>query len=247
MSYLNTYTVKVLREIGDTMGLSFPVKARKADIVAKLVEVIDGWHTIALDANRSSHVDSPIVIDTEEFPMDHAQFVAWFNRRGGIESFDGIDAINTDHDEALSMNTAVESDNATDIDDEEIADPIDTVIRNGVKFNSGWNCCKANPAVVMTFDDGAKWAVCKRCAGTVSPKRISEFREHGIYMIAVEGYTPVFYSGVAAQVLIRREAQIKRYNPTMAHDKYGMVKLTSRQARRLRKNTNRHAKLLGIL
>lgn len=240
MSYLNTYTVKVLREIGDTMGLSFPVKARKADIVAKLGEVINGWHVIALDMNRSLHVDSPIVIDTEEFPMDHAQFVAWFNRRGGIESFDGIDAINADHDEALN-------DDATDIDDEEIADPIGTVIRNGVKFNSGWNCCKANPAVVMIFDDGAKWAVCKKCAGTVSPKRISEFREHGIYMIAVEGCTPVFYSGVDAQVLIRHEAQIKRYNPTMARDKHGMIKLTSRQARRLRKNTNRAAKRVGIL
>lgn len=240
MSYLNTYTVKTLREIGVEMELEFPTKARKADIVAKLAEVINGWHTIALDMNRAAHVDNPIVIDTIEFPMDHAQYVAWFNRRGGIESFDGIDAINADHDEALSMN------DATDIDDEEIADPIGTVIRNGVKFNSGWDCCKNNPAAVMTFDDGAKWAVCKKCAGTVSPKRISTFAEHGI-AIFVEGASPVIFHGAEAQVLIRHERHVKRYNPTMARDKNGKIKLTSRQARRLRKNTNRAAKRVGIL
>lgn len=58
MSYLNTYTVKVLREIGDTMGLSFPVKARKADIVAKLVEVINGWHVIALDMEKANQANT---------------------------------------------------------------------------------------------------------------------------------------------------------------------------------------------
>lgn len=42
-----------------------------------------------------------IVIDTPEFPMDHAQFIVWFQR---FDDFEAIDAINADHAEALIIN-----------------------------------------------------------------------------------------------------------------------------------------------
>jgi hypothetical protein len=33
-----------------------------------------------------------------------------------------------------------------------------------IKFGAGWDCCKARPAKVVVFDNGARWAVCKSCA-----------------------------------------------------------------------------------
>lgn len=43
------------------------------------------------------------VIDTNEFPMDHEQFIGWYNRRGGKESFESKDAIEADHAAALKI------------------------------------------------------------------------------------------------------------------------------------------------
>lgn len=45
-----------------------------------------------------------IVIDTKEFPMDHAQFCKWHNRHGGkTYGFDATDAIEADHAAALMI------------------------------------------------------------------------------------------------------------------------------------------------
>jgi hypothetical protein len=37
-----------------------------------------------------------------------------------------------------------------------------------IKSGGFWNCCEANPTHVVTFDDGAKQAVCKGCANAYS-------------------------------------------------------------------------------
>lgn len=107
-SYLSKMTVKDLREISQRMNLTIPSRILKADLVALLIERIDGWHVIALDMNRSLHVDVPIVIDTVEVPMDHAQFTAWTVRRGGY-LFDGKEAMLADHEEALQMDAKITS------------------------------------------------------------------------------------------------------------------------------------------
>ncbi|MET0711088.1 MAG: hypothetical protein ABWZ30_01090 [Jiangellaceae bacterium] len=38
--------------------------------------------------------------------------------------------------------------------------------------NPMWNCCKANPAKVMRFDDGSATVVCLSCSHTVGQSRI---------------------------------------------------------------------------
>lgn len=100
IEYLNKMTVKDLTEIAKRMNLSYS-GLRKADLVSKLTEYINGWHVFALAMNRSLHVDVKTVIDTVEFPMDHQQFTDWYNKHGGLESFDGFQAIENDHTEAL--------------------------------------------------------------------------------------------------------------------------------------------------
>lgn len=42
------------------------------------------------------------------------------------------------------------------------------VVSTAIQFGTGWNCCKANPALVIVFDNGARWAVCFRCAAMYS-------------------------------------------------------------------------------
>lgn len=101
--YLNKMTVKELSEIAKRMNLSYSGK-RKAELVAKINEYVAGWHMIAKSMNRSLHTDVKSVIDTEEFPMDHSQFTVWYNRHGGIDSFDAMKALGNDHIEALEMN-----------------------------------------------------------------------------------------------------------------------------------------------
>jgi hypothetical protein len=46
------------------------------------------------------------VIDTKDFPMDHQQFIGWYNRCGGKEIFEAKDAIESDHEAAIAMESA---------------------------------------------------------------------------------------------------------------------------------------------
>jgi hypothetical protein len=41
-----------------------------------------------------------------------------------------------------------------------MSETVDTTIQ----FGTGWNCCAENPAKVVVWDSGARWAVCKSCA-----------------------------------------------------------------------------------
>jgi hypothetical protein len=102
--YLNKMTVKDLREIAGRMGIYLNRKHRKATIVFLIEIRIESNHVEALEMNKSLHVDVPTVIDTVEFPMDHQQFTDWYNKHGGLESFDGFQAVEDDHEEALQIN-----------------------------------------------------------------------------------------------------------------------------------------------
>lgn len=168
------------------------------------------------------------------------------------------EAVETAHDQAILENfdrieLADEVYTVADVegesnDSEPVEYPEGTVIKNGVVFFSGWQCCKARPAKVMTFDDGGKWAVCLSCASTVSPRRISDFSEHGLFVVAepIKGTVPVIFDGATAELLIAHDKRVKRFNPNMRRDKAGMVCLTPKQRRRVQKNMRQHAKAVGF-
>ena len=118
VEYLNTMTVKTLTEIAKRMNLKVPSRAKKSEIVAFLDSEIVLAHAEAHHLNTPRamlHTDSPLVSDTEECPMNHRQFTTWYNRHGGIESFDVNKALASDHSEALEMNETTFTLPGTDI------------------------------------------------------------------------------------------------------------------------------------
>lgn len=179
--YLNTMTVKTLTEIAKQMNLKTS-GLRKAELVAKLDSQISGWHVIAGDMDRANypkaplHVDNITVIDTEELPMDHGQFTVWYNRHGGVESFDVNKALASDHAEALKMN---------------------------------------------------------------------ENHSESVYVMNMNNGSQVEFTGKSADILIRHQKNLKRYNPEMTKDRGGKVRITARQARRLNKKLKHYAKSIG--
>lgn len=60
--YLNTMTVKTLREIGKQMGLSFPAKALKGSIVNALTEDINSAHSEALEMNEAQKSSETVYV-----------------------------------------------------------------------------------------------------------------------------------------------------------------------------------------
>lgn len=107
MGYLSKMTVKSLKEIADRMDVPYPYRVLKADLIDRIEQQISRDYDRAVEDDQyidSLHTDSPLVIDTEEFPMDHKQFTVWYNRHGGIDSFNVKRALNSDHSEALEMN-----------------------------------------------------------------------------------------------------------------------------------------------
>lgn len=132
------------------------------------------------------------------------------------------------------------------------------VVINGVTFGSGWNCCKENPAKVMTFDDGGKWAVCISCSHTVSPKRISDLPAEDIRTYKGEtettytlrddnGMELATFTGEPALILERHGRAVKRFNPTMSRDRDGKVILTPKQRKRIHKKDRSFARKIGLL
>jgi hypothetical protein len=113
---LNDQNVKSLKDMAKEFGLKGYSSMKKAEVI-ELIEnntyvcqlcgerVLMTSQPDHMTENHSLHSDVPGVIDTEEFPMDHKQFTDWFNRHGGLSTFDGFKAIEADHDEALSLNT----------------------------------------------------------------------------------------------------------------------------------------------
>lgn len=127
VSQFTTYSVKDLKEIAARMNISGRSTMKKGELASAIAIQVLSWSEEAfsentyvcmicnkrvmltdqpdhMNKNHTLHSDVPTVIDTPEFPMDHQQFVSWYNRRGGIESFDGFSAIEADHKEALEMN-----------------------------------------------------------------------------------------------------------------------------------------------
>lgn len=111
MSHLSKMTVADLKNVANQMSVPFNSRVKKAELVEAISAQIEVDHTRAIEDDEflfpkavNLHTDVKIVIDTAEFPMDHGQFTAWYNRHGGMESFDGFKAIEADHVEALSMN-----------------------------------------------------------------------------------------------------------------------------------------------
>lgn len=72
------------------------------------------------------------------------------------------------------------------------------------------------------------------------------YAQEETYTIEIEGTQPVILRGAAAVVMNAHEKAIKRWNPTMARDEWGMVKLTPKQRKRLRKGTHKRAKRAGL-
>lgn len=153
MNYLSKMTVKELREVAERMGVYLQSKVKKDTIIFLIESRIENLHTEALDMNNTYtcqlcgekvqildqpehmiaehttlHTDNPIVIDTEEFPMDHGQFTVWYDRHGGIDSFDVNNAMASDHAEALEMNTTTFIIPGTDV---EITDPASIMVLEG--------------------------------------------------------------------------------------------------------------------
>lgn len=156
--------------------------------------------------------------------------------------------VNIDHDEA----------NIENIEMDELAAAPKGVEINGVTFGTGWNCCTENPAKVLTFDDGGKWAVCVACSHTVSPKRISELPAEDIRAYKGEaeptytvrddnGKELATLTGDSALVMERHNRNIKRYNPNMVRDRDGKVVLTAKQRRRIQKNLRKYSRKIGFL
>jgi hypothetical protein len=172
--------------------------------------------------------------------------------RSGLGKVELVGAIGTvvnmEHDDALVQ----------DIEFDELASAPKGVEINGVTFGSGWNCCKENPAKVMTFDDGGKWAVCESCSHTVSPKRISELPAEDIkaYKGEPEPTFPILdengieimtLTGDSARVMEYHIKNVKRFNPGMVRDRDGMVILTAKQRRRVQKKDRSFARKIGFL
>lgn len=161
--------------------------------------------------------------------------------------------------ERLDMEISLSQSEAVmeDIEFDEMADAPKGVVINGVTFGSGWNCCKDNPAKVMTFDDGGKWAVCKACASTVSPKRISELpaedirtykgEEPSFPIIDENGIEIMTLTGDSARVMEYHIKSVKRFNPGMVRDKDGNVILTAKQRKRVQKKSHAYARKIGFL
>jgi len=59
--------------------------------------------------------------------------------------------------------TKCDSESRTELEETEHG-MVKRVVSTAIQFGTGWNCCKANPAFVIAFDNGARWAVCPSCA-----------------------------------------------------------------------------------
>lgn len=64
--YLNTMTVKTLHTIAKQGGYKGYSKLRKAELVAFLIERINGWHVIAGDMNRANYATPVKILDVTE-------------------------------------------------------------------------------------------------------------------------------------------------------------------------------------
>lgn len=94
MNYLNKMTVKELVEIAKRMNLSYS-GLKKAELVAKLTEYINGWHVIAGDMNRELKVQEQAV-----------SYWAYKARKDASTP----EAIETAHEEALNMDAQMSVD-----------------------------------------------------------------------------------------------------------------------------------------
>lgn len=157
------------------------------------------------------------------------------------------------HDIVTSIQTMIHGDwsEAIVIDDEILQADEDKYIAEreakviftyrGINFNTGWNCCRKSPAMVMTFDDGARWAVCKSCSNK-SGNKISELPVGAVEAHAKDAATR---DAEGFKVPAAKQRQTLRIRAYMAQ--VGSIRaITPKQMKRITKKANQILKRNGM-
>lgn len=111
----------------------------------------------------------------------------------------------------------------------------------GVKFNTGWDCCRKAPVRAMTFDDGTVWGVCIHCSYRGGNNKISDLPK-GAIRAHSKDLEKRDDEGFYVELPISRQTiRIRTYVEQMG----SFRAVTPRQMKRIIKNANRILKRNG--